>query len=54
MGYKFLGYAIWQATKWYLGRKTGGPRTKLVAAGLGAAALAGVLLAGRQASRGDD
>jgi hypothetical protein len=50
MGYKILGFAVWQATKWYLRRSVTGVRGKIAIAGLGAAVVAGVLVAGRQAS----
>jgi hypothetical protein len=50
MGYKILGYAVWQGTKWYLRRNVIGVRGKIAIAGLGAAVVAGVLVAGRQAT----
>jgi hypothetical protein len=49
MGYKFLGFAVWQGTKWYL-RQRASVKGKLVVAGLGALVLAGVAAAGRQAA----
>ncbi|HXD65531.1 MAG TPA: hypothetical protein VNV17_12995 [Solirubrobacteraceae bacterium] len=50
MGYKILGFAVWQGTKWYLRQRTGGAKTKLALAGVGALVLAGVAVAGRQAA----
>jgi hypothetical protein len=49
MGYKLLGYGIWQALKWYLqGRVPGAsrklPSRRMALAGLGTAALAGAAL----------
>jgi hypothetical protein len=53
MGYKVLGFAVWQGSKWYLRRRMRGARAKVAIAGLGAALVAGVLVAGRQAASGD-
>jgi hypothetical protein len=50
MGYKILGFAVWQGTKWYLRQRTGGVKAKLAIAGVGALVLAGVAAAGRQAA----
>lgn len=50
MGYKLLGFAVWQGSKWYLRRRMSGTSAKLAAAGVGALVLAGVAVAGRQAS----
>ena len=50
MGYKVLGFAVWQGTKWYLRRRTPGRWGKFAVAGVGAAVVAGVLVAGRQAT----
>jgi hypothetical protein len=41
MGYKILGFAVWQGGKWYLRRRFHGASRKLAIAGL-----AGLLLAG--------
>jgi hypothetical protein len=41
MGYKILGFAVWQGGKWYLRRRFEGASRKLAIAGL-----AGVLVAG--------
>jgi hypothetical protein len=51
MGYKFLGFAVWQGAKWYL-RGTA-PRSKVMIGGVslvGAAVVAGAFLAGRRSS----
>lgn len=54
MGYKVLGFVVWQGSKWYLRRRMSGARTKVAIAGVvGAAVVAGVLVAGRQVSSSD-
>jgi hypothetical protein len=53
MGYKVLGFVVWQGGKWWVRRKMSGTPAKVAAAGLGAAVLGGVVLAGRQARSGD-
>ncbi len=53
MGYKVLGFAVWQGSKWYLRRRMSGARAKVAIAGVGAAVVAGVLVAGRQAVSSD-
>ena len=50
MGYKILGFAVWQGTKWYLRQRTGSVKTKLAIVGVGALVVAGVAAAGRQAA----
>ena len=50
MGYKLLGFAVWQGGKWYVRRRVSGAPAKLALAGVGAAVVAGVLVAGRQAT----
>lgn len=50
MGYKVLGFLVWQGGKWYVRRRVSGPRAKLALAGISAAVLAGVAVAGRQAA----
>lgn len=50
MGYKILGFAVWQGSKWYLRRRMSGVKAKLAVAGVGALVLAGVAAAGRQAA----
>jgi hypothetical protein len=49
MGYKALGFIVWQGGKWYARRKLSGTSAKLAVAGLGAAIVAGLIAAGRQA-----
>jgi hypothetical protein len=57
MGYKVLGYAVWQGVKWYFRGKTAGvsrrPSARTIAiAGVTAGALvAGAMLAQKQLSR---
>jgi hypothetical protein len=56
MGYKVLGFAVWQGVKWYLRSRMGGgmgARGKVAIAGVGVALVAGALVAGRQATSGD-
>jgi hypothetical protein len=53
MGYKLLGFAVWQGSKWYVRRRLSGARAKLAIAGIGAAVVAGVLVAGRQVTSSD-
>lgn len=53
MGYKLLGFAVWQGSKWYVRRRLSGARAKVAIAGVGAAVVAGVLVAGRQATSSD-
>jgi hypothetical protein len=53
MGYKLLGYAVWQAAKWYLRGRVPGksrkPSTRTLAiAGAGGALLAGAFVAQRR------
>jgi hypothetical protein len=50
MGYKFLGFAVWQGTKWYLRRRVGGTKSKAAIAGAGVALLAGAVIASRQST----
>jgi hypothetical protein len=50
MGYKVLGFAVWQGSKWYLRRRMSGARAKAAIAGVGVLVVAGVALAGRQAT----
>lgn len=49
MGYKLLGFAVWQGSKWYLRRRMG-VKTKAAIAGVGVALLAGAAVASRQAT----
>ncbi len=50
MGYKLLGFAVWQGSKWYMRRRFTGLRRKVAIAGLSAMVVAGVVAAGRQAT----
>jgi hypothetical protein len=50
MGYKVLGFAVWQGGKWYLRRRMRGTRRKLAVAALSVAVGAGVLAAARQST----
>jgi hypothetical protein len=48
MGYKLLGFVVWQGSKWYLRRRMSGFQRKAVIAGLAAVVVGGVIAAGRQ------
>jgi hypothetical protein len=50
MGYKLLGFIVWQGSKWYLRRRVSGFKGKLAMAAVGTAVAAGVIAAGRQAA----
>ena len=50
MGYKVLGFVVWQGSKWYLRRRLSGTKSKVAILGAGVLVLAGVALAGRQAT----
>jgi hypothetical protein len=54
MGYKVLGFIVWQGGKWYARRRMSGVKAKVAVAGVSAVVLAGVLAAGRQAAAGSD
>jgi hypothetical protein len=41
MGYKLLGFAVWQGGKWYMRRRLHGAGQKVVIAGLAGGLLAG-------------
>ena len=41
MGYKLLGFAVWQGGKWYVRRRFGATARKAAVAGLAALALGG-------------
>jgi hypothetical protein len=53
MGYKILGFAVWQASKWYVRRRLPGTRSKVAIAALSAAIVGGVVVASRQQSSKD-
>ena len=48
MGYKLLGFAVWQGGKWYLRRRMHGTARKAAIAGLAALVLGGLAVAQRQ------
>ncbi len=48
MGYKVLGFVVWQGGKLYMRRHTSGFALKASLAIVGAAVIAGVLAAGKQ------
>jgi hypothetical protein len=50
MGYKILGFAVWQGGKWYLRRRLQGARRKAAIGGLAALVIAGAVAAQRQAA----
>ncbi len=50
MGYKILGFAVWQGTKWYMRHNVSGFKAKLAIAGVGALVVAGAAAASRQAA----
>jgi len=41
MGYRILGYVVWQGGKWYVRRRLSGPLSKVALAGIAGAALLG-------------
>ncbi len=53
MGYKALGFIVWQGGKWWARRKLSATTSRFAVAGLGAAVIAGVLVAGRRVT-GDE
>ena len=53
MGYKLLGFVVWQGAKWYLRRRFGGARTKLIVGGVAALAIAGALAAAQRSGDSD-
>ena len=53
MGYKLLGFVVWQGSKWYVRRRMSGVRGKIAVAAVSAAVIGGVVLAGRQAASSD-
>ena len=48
MGYKLLGFAVWQGSKWYVKRRAHGMRRKAVITGLAGVAVAGLLVAAQR------
>jgi hypothetical protein len=53
MGYKILGFAVWQGSKWYMRRRMSGLGAKVALGAVSAAVVAGVVAAGRQAASSD-
>jgi hypothetical protein len=53
MGYKFLGFAVWQAAKWYLHKRFPHAQRNLAIAGVGGLLVAGVAV-GAQRQRSSD
>jgi hypothetical protein len=52
MGYKLLGFVVWQGGKWYLRHRTQGLRRKAAVAGLAGLVVAGAVVAQRQHASG--
>jgi hypothetical protein len=48
MGYKLLGFVVWQGGKLYLRRRLNGAARKAAIAGLGALVVGGLIVAQRQ------
>jgi hypothetical protein len=53
MGYKILGYAVWQGAKWYIRLRAPHGPPKLALAGIAGAALAGGLLVAQRRAATD-
>lgn len=53
MGYKLLGFIVWQGIRLYLRNSGKGNVVKAGLAGVGALAVAGAVVAGRQAVKQD-
>jgi hypothetical protein len=53
MGYKLLGFVVWQGGKLYIRNSHKSTAFKAVAAGVGAVVVAGAVLAGRGAVKQD-
>jgi hypothetical protein len=47
MGYKVLGYAVWQGVKWYARRRFPDAKKKLAVAGVSTAVIVGLVAAQR-------
>ena len=50
MGYKLLGFVVWQGGKWYVRRRIHGAARKAVIAGLAALVVGGLIAVQRQQS----
>jgi hypothetical protein len=53
MGYKLLGFIVWQGIRLYLRNSDKGTVIKAGLVGVGAVAIAGAVVAGRQATKQD-
>jgi hypothetical protein len=53
MGYRLLGFIVWQGIRLYLRNSNKGKAVKAGLAGAGALAIAGAVFAGRQAVKQD-
>ncbi len=53
MGYKLLGFVVWQGARWYLRRRMHGVRGKLAVAGLTAAVVAGGVIVAQRRPRSE-
>jgi hypothetical protein len=50
MGYRLLGFVVWQGGKWYVRQRAGVAARRAAIAGLGAAVIGGAVLAQRRSS----
>ncbi|MFL5830341.1 MAG: hypothetical protein ACJ76X_10520 [Solirubrobacteraceae bacterium] len=48
MGYKVLGFVVWQGARLYFRRRVNGTKRKIVLAGLAAAVVGGVVAASQR------
>jgi hypothetical protein len=48
LGYKILGFVVWQGGKWYLKRRAGGLKRKAAVAVVAGAVVGGLVVAQRQ------
>ncbi len=51
MGYKLLGFAVWQGGKWYVRRRVSGAARKAALGGLAALIVGGAIAVQRQQHR---
>lgn len=51
MGYKILGFAVWQVAKWYARRRLNQVDRKIAVAGVGGLVVAGLLIGGAVAAK---
>jgi hypothetical protein len=54
MGYKLLGFVVWQGARLYLRRRVSGTKGKMAVAGLSVAVLVGALAVGRKQTAGNN